>query len=43
MWDPVWHTKPKKCNTLSSLLYRPYDDPVKGQNIVANTKYIHTW
>jgi hypothetical protein len=23
------------CNTLSSLLYRPDDDPVKGRNIVA--------
>jgi hypothetical protein len=32
----LWPRKTKKrCNTLSSLLYRPDDDPVNGRNIVA--------
>jgi hypothetical protein len=41
MYKSVNHTvsrlarKTETCNTLSSLLYRPDDDPVKGRNIVA--------
>jgi hypothetical protein len=29
--------------TLSSLLFRPDDDPDKGRNIVAIAKYVYTW
>jgi hypothetical protein len=47
MYNTVNHTGSrlarKTCTTISKLIYRPDDDPVRDRNTVAKTKYIYTW